>query len=215
MKKRIKALNYPSFSPSTNLVNSNNSNDFTSSEEQEKPLDNQCETTVDTSEGYLEADQTQVKSFGTRTDAAYGATPNAADIQAQTIQTDTTQPPVPADSNKPKKKINAKKIGIVAVIIVAASLFVFFFIHDWTEANCIEPETCSICHATRGEALGHDWSPATYTKPRTCSRCRKTEGSELGYEWSEWTIEKESTCTVKGTETRTCTRCEKNSNSIS
>ena len=40
--------------------------------------------------------------------------------------------------------------------------------HEWTEATCTTPKTCSICGVTEGEALGHDWKDATCTEPKTC-----------------------------------------------
>ena len=47
--------------------------------------------------------------------------------------------------------------------------------HDWSEATCTAPETCTECGATRGD-LGHKWSEATCTSPKTCDECGETEG---------------------------------------
>ena len=69
--------------------------------------------------------------------------------------------------------------------------------HDWTDATCTEPQTCARCGATRGEALGHDWADATCTEPQTCTRCGATKGEALGHDWME------ATCT----EPETCSRC--------
>ena len=33
-------------------------------------------------------------------------------------------------------------------------------IHDWVEATCTEPKTCSVCGATEGDPLGHNWAEA-------------------------------------------------------
>ena len=47
--------------------------------------------------------------------------------------------------------------------------------HDWNEATCTTPKTCSKCNETRGEALGHTSS----TGP--CSRCGQNFGAwEIG-----------------------------------
>lgn len=51
--------------------------------------------------------------------------------------------------------------------------------HDWLDATCVEPERCSICLTTRGEALGHSWVDATYDAPKTCERCGITEGEAI------------------------------------
>ena len=48
--------------------------------------------------------------------------------------------------------------------------------HDWKEAACTEPKTCTICGSTTGSSLGHRWMGATCQAPKTCSGCGKTEG---------------------------------------
>ncbi len=40
--------------------------------------------------------------------------------------------------------------------------------HNWKDATCTEPETCTICGATDGEAEGHDYK--SYS-PHTCYDC--------------------------------------------
>ena len=70
-------------------------------------------------------------------------------------------------------------------------------VHDWKDATCTEPKTCSGCGETEGEALGHDWADATCTEPKTCTRCGETEGEALGHDWAEATL----------TEPKTCTKC--------
>ena len=71
--------------------------------------------------------------------------------------------------------------------------------HDWIEATCTEPKTCSKCGETEGEALGHDYQEvdgsavaSTCTNPGKdadleCTRCHDViEGDEtaaLGHDW--------------------------------
>lgn len=86
------------------------------------------------------------------------------------------------------------------LILVLACLFLFAGCsckHEWTQADCINPETCTKCGETAGEPLGHDWVTATCTTARTCSRCGSTEGDPLGHAWVE------ATCT----EPKTCANC--------
>lgn len=45
--------------------------------------------------------------------------------------------------------------------------------HNWVDADCDTPKTCSVCQATEGAALGHDWTEDDGTK--TCARCGATE----------------------------------------
>ncbi len=70
--------------------------------------------------------------------------------------------------------------------------------HNYEDATCTDPETCSRCGETRGDALGHDYGEATCTEPETCSRCDDTRGDALGHEANE------ATCT----EASVCSRCE-------
>ena len=42
--------------------------------------------------------------------------------------------------------------------------------HDWTDADCTTPKTCSVCKTTEGEALGHT------TENGVCERCGETIG---------------------------------------
>ena len=51
--------------------------------------------------------------------------------------------------------------------------------HNWNDATCDTPKTCSICNKTEGKKLDHSWIDATYITPKTCSRCNKTEGEPL------------------------------------
>lgn len=79
--------------------------------------------------------------------------------------------------------------------------------HDWLDANCTAPATCSRCGATEGEALGHNWLDATCTEPRTCSRCGATDGEALGHDLVHHDG-KAPTCTEDGwLDYDTCTRC--------
>lgn len=63
------------------------------------------------------------------------------------------------------------------------------FGHDWVEATCTAPKTCSICGITEGSTLSpdgtHHWEEATCTKPKTCSICGEAEGESLGHDYNE------------------------------
>ena len=48
--------------------------------------------------------------------------------------------------------------------------------HNWIDATCTEPKTCSICGAVEGQALGHDWEIITQEEA-TC-----TAGGSIVYE---------------------------------
>ena len=80
-------------------------------------------------------------------------------------------------------------------------------IHEWSEATCTEPKTCTLCGKAEGEALGHEWNEATCTEPKTCNVCGETEGDALGHNAEEWKVEKEATCTEEGIQKGKCVQC--------
>lgn len=89
----------------------------------------------------------------------------------------------------------------LVIILVCFSVFVLCgccLFHEWQEATCTLPRTCSKCGKTEGEALGHTWEEATCTKPKTCSICGQTEGKSLGHTWEEATCTTAKTCSVCG-----------------
>lgn len=64
--------------------------------------------------------------------------------------------------------------------------------HNFSDATCTSPSTCTKCGETRGTALGHDWLDATYESPKTCQRCGVTEGDPVG---EHTHVFKKATCT--------------------
>jgi len=55
--------------------------------------------------------------------------------------------------------------------------------HEWREADCITPKTCSKCDLTEGEALPHQWQDATCSKAKTCILCGAEEGNKLAHDY--------------------------------
>ena len=72
--------------------------------------------------------------------------------------------------------------------------------HEWAEATCLTPKTCTKCEEVEGEALGHDWAAATCTAPETCTRCGETQGEMLPHTYGEWVMGETEM-------TRTCVDC--------
>ena len=70
--------------------------------------------------------------------------------------------------------------------------------HQWGEAHCEAPKTCTLCGTVEGHALGHTWKDADCVTAKTCATCEKTEGTALGHTWQE------ATCTT----VQYCTTCE-------
>lgn len=71
--------------------------------------------------------------------------------------------------------------------------------HEWQEATCTTPKTCSTGGETEGEALGHTWVEATCAEPKHCSVCGETEGEALAHTWVEATCAEPKHCSVCGT----------------
>mgnify|MGYP002580615356 CR=1 FL=1 len=124
-------------------------------------------------------------------------------------------------------------IAVAAAVIAAACAIVFALfqthilcIHEWIEATCDSPETCSICGETQGEPLDHrvdtwtvDADPTCSAEGRQhgeCANCGKTmyeEIAKLKHTEGEWTITKEPVINADGTvtpgeETLACSVCE-------
>jgi len=92
--------------------------------------------------------------------------------------------------------MNARLISLILASVIVLSLFTACGCkHEWTEATCTTPKTCSLCDATEGEAPGHKWLDATCTAPKTCKNCDATDGEALGHDWAEATTEAPTTCT--------------------
>lgn len=72
--------------------------------------------------------------------------------------------------------------------------------HEWTEADCLNPQVCTKCQETGTEALGHSWVEATCTAAETCTRCGETQGEPIDHTFGDWTFGDTHM-------THTCTSC--------
>ena len=122
--------------------------------------------------------------------------------------------------SKTAKIVLGGAIGIAAVIVI---LFVthVICIHQWENATCTEPETCSICGDTRGTSLGHDLAEwvtvieptciATGEQHSTCLRCGQTFSEKIPmteeHEVAVWTLDPEPTCSSIGRQHGNCVVC--------
>ena len=118
-----------------------------------------------------------------------------------------------------------RTICLLLVLLVSLGLCGCCLSHDWQEATCAEPKTCSKCGKTEGEPLGHVWIDATCTEPKICSVCGETDGNPLGHKADKATCTNDSVCSVCGktvqkalghdwqeatcTEPKTCSKCGK------
>lgn len=68
--------------------------------------------------------------------------------------------------------------------------------HEWADATCTAPKTCTLCGKTDGEPLTHTLADATCSAPRTCTLCGKTDGEALPHTWVEANYQDPKTCSV-------------------
>ncbi|MBE6969579.1 MAG: hypothetical protein E7442_05605 [Ruminococcaceae bacterium] len=110
-------------------------------------------------------------------------------------------------------KQNKPRILIVAVIVVIFLLLAITIClvcllagcclkHQWEDATCTAPITCSECGKTDGEPLPHTWRWATCATPQTCSICGETQGAVTDdHVWKDATYTEPRTCVVCGEKT--------------
>lgn len=91
-----------------------------------------------------------------------------------------------------KRKLLISALALILVLVLAGCGCK----HEWEDATCKDPKTCSECGKTKGEALGHKWQDATCTTPKTCSVCKATEGNPLDHTWQEATCSSPKTCSA-------------------
>lgn len=92
-----------------------------------------------------------------------------------------------------------KKLGMAALLLaVVLELTGCQCEHEWAEADCLNPKTCTKCGETEGEPVGHHWSEATCEAPETCTVCGLTQGESLGHIWTEANYQDPEICTTCG-----------------
>ncbi len=64
--------------------------------------------------------------------------------------------------------------------------------HNYANATCEKPATCTTCGAVKGNALGHNYTSAACNKLATCTICGATKGEFANHNY------KNGTCTVCG-----------------
>ena len=78
---------------------------------------------------------------------------------------------------------------MVAVLLCSVILAGCTCEHQWQEASCSAPKTCSLCGEESGESLPHTWIEATCDSPKTCTVCGQTSGEPLAHTYVDEVIE--------------------------
>lgn len=79
--------------------------------------------------------------------------------------------------------------------------------HEWNEATCLEPKTCSECGETEGDVSDHLWEEATCLEPKKCTICETTEGEPIGHVAGYWEIENYNYIEAVQEECKRCNYC--------
>lgn len=89
------------------------------------------------------------------------------------------------------------KKSVIALLLMVACVLCLTACgceHEWANADCVNPVTCSLCGKTEGEPLGHVWMAATCEAPKTCEVCALSEGEAKGHDMAEATCEEAQHC---------------------
>lgn len=107
---------------------------------------------------------------------------------SESLFVDSQNPPSHASKETFSETLKKHKPLMIAGIVVLAVVVVAFLFG-----------TKTICF--------HDWKDATCTEPKTCSNCGKTEGEALGHKFGEYETTVEATCAEVGSKTARCEVC--------
>ncbi len=83
---------------------------------------------------------------------------------------------------------------LLCLLLTAAVLAGCSCNHQWSQANCQAPKTCTLCNKTEGEIGTHQWILASCKAPKTCKICQITEGEPIDHNWKDATTEAPKTC---------------------
>lgn len=88
-----------------------------------------------------------------------------------------------------------KKFSLLIILIFICLIFCGCACeHQWSDADCLSPRTCSLCGETEGDALSHDWQKADCNNPEICTHCCKSNGEPLPHQWMEASCTAAKTC---------------------
>ena len=121
---------------------------------------------------------------------------SSIETQSQTETVEELKEEKPKKAKKKKWLFLFIPVVVIAVLVICYFAFNICFPHEWTDATCTVPKTCTKCERTEGEAIGHKWANASCVIPKTCEVCEETEGEALGHTWKKATCILPKTCTV-------------------
>lgn len=104
---------------------------------------------------------------------------------------------IQAIRKKATKRIKIITLILVAVFIISMGIGIATSCsHNWTDATCTTPKTCSLCGETEGDVANHKWLDATCVTPKSCSVCGVTEGDVAAHRWNIATCTTPKICAI-------------------
>lgn len=100
-----------------------------------------------------------------------------------------------------------KRFILILAFAIAVLLCGCCLSHEWVEASCTAPKTCSKCGETEGEPVEHQWQEATCTAPSTCARCGETQGNKLPHKFGKEELQNPNYVDATATFVKTCEQC--------
>ena len=97
--------------------------------------------------------------------------------------------------------MKSKSFLVAFIFLLSLTLAGCTCSHEWTDADCVNPQTCTKCSEIGAPATGHNWNTATCTLPETCSNCGATQGEPAAHIYGEWIFnsnDMERTCSICG-----------------
>ena len=147
---------------------------------------------------------------GVKNDIGYSFCQNCGTILNQQIQSQEQENPnEKLEECEENEIVSTKRVGFrkqkiffgIAAFVVLIIAIVYLATrckHEWIDASCIAPKTCSLCGKQKGDVLPHTWEEATCEHPKRCTVCGLTDGESLPHTWEEATCEHPKRCTVCG-----------------
>lgn len=95
-------------------------------------------------------------------------------------------------------------ISLIALVVITGLIASYFLFlkpcdHQWQDATCETPVTCTLCGETAGSIAGHIWEDPDCTTAKTCIICGVTAGEPNGHKWHDADCIAAKTCSVCGT----------------
>ena len=95
---------------------------------------------------------------------------------------------------KTKRNLIASLLLLVVVVgmLIGLSACKALCNHEWKDATCTTPKTCTLCQKTEGEALGHTGGTATCTAKAICTTCNTEYGDLAAHNYTQEVVKEET-----------------------